>query len=107
MESVRVNRKLKSKLNYNFWQWSARVIPIVYLVGSLALYFIGTDTIVNIAACLALTVISFFAIAWWWWAMDTINEITQMFKTNMERYDTIHEEITEVRKEIQRQKKNK
>ena len=107
MESIWVNRKLKSKLNYNFWQWSARVIPIVYLVGSLALYFIGTDTIVNIAACLALTVISFFAIAWWWWAMDTINEITKMFKTNMERYDTIHAELSEVRKEILRQKKNK
>ena len=43
-------------------------------------YFIGTEAIVNIAACTALTVI-FSAIAWWWWAMDTINEITKMFKT--------------------------
>lgn len=77
------------------------------MVGSLALYFIGTDEVVNIAACLALTVISFFAIAWWWWAMDTITEITKMFKTNMERYDTIHAELSEVRKEIIKQKKNK
>jgi len=76
----------------------------VYLVGSLALYFIGTDTLVNMAACTVITLISFLAIAWWWWAMDTIKDLVKMFQNNMDRYDLIHSEIQEVKEELKKQK---
>ena len=105
MEGIRVNPKLKKFLNYNFWQWTARIIPLVYLVGSLALYFIGTDTLVNMAACAVITLISFLAIAWWWWAMDTIKDLVKMFQNNMDRYDLIHSEIQEVKEELRKQKR--
>ncbi len=76
----------------------------MYLVGSLALYFIGTDTLVNMAACTVITLISFLAIAWWWWAMDTIKDLVKMFQNNMDRYDLIHSEIQEVKEELKKQK---
>ena len=77
----------------------------MYLVGSLALYFIGTDTLVNMAACTVITLISFLAIAWWWWAMDTIKDLVKMFQNNMDRYDLIHSEIQEVKAELRKQKR--
>jgi len=99
MESVRVNSELK-KLNISIWQWIARVVPIVYLVVSLALHFIGTESLKDILAVIGLSIVSLFAIIWWWWAMDTMTSIVKMFDTNTKRYDDISKEIKAVKKEL-------
>ena len=57
------------------------------------------------AACTVITLISFLAIAWWWWAMDTIKDLVKMFQNNMDRYDLIHSEIQEVKAELRKQKR--
>ena len=103
MESVRVNSELK-KVNVTIWQWIARVVPILYIIISLLLHFVGLETLKDKWAVVGVSIVSFFAIIWWWWAMDTMSNIVRMFSENTKRYDDISQEIKEVRKEINNKK---
>tara|TARA_B100000925_G_C21785683_1_gene378203 strand:+ start:40 stop:351 length:312 start_codon:yes stop_codon:yes gene_type:complete len=103
MESVRVNSELK-KVNVTIWQWIARVVPILYIIISLLLHFIGLETLKDKWSVVGVSIVSFFAIIWWWWAMDTMSNIVGMFNENTKRYDDISQEIKEVRKEINNKK---
>ncbi len=103
MESVRVNSELK-KVNVTIWQWIARVVPILYIIISLLLHFVGLETLKDKWSVVGVSIVSFFAIIWWWWAMDTMSNIVKMFSENTKRYDDISQEIKEVRKEINNKK---
>ncbi len=96
---------MKKLKQINIWQWCARVIPVLYLVGSLAFYWIDEGTPYRLWAVLGLTLVSGFAIIWWWWAMDTMHWIMQMFKDNVDRYEKISEEIHDLRKDLPKNKK--
>ena len=56
MESVRVNSELK-KVNVTIWQWLARVVPILYVIISLLLHYIGLETLKDKAKTDALEII--------------------------------------------------
>ena len=104
MESVRVNSELK-KVNVTIWQWIARVVPILYIIISLLLHFVGLETLKDKWSVVGVSIVSFFAIIWWWWAMDTMQWIMQMFKDNVDRYEKISKEIHDLRKDLPKNKK--
>lgn len=78
----------------------ARILPIVYLMGSLLVITVGLDSWTNILICTTLTALSAFAIGWWWWAMDTIKSLMKMFDRNLKRYEEIADELSDVRHEL-------
>ncbi len=100
MEAVRTDPELKKDKQINIWVWLARILPIVYLIGSVVIYTIGTDTATNILITITLTILSAFAIGWWWWAMDTIRHLMGMFDKNLKRYEEIADELSDVRHEL-------
>ena len=73
---------------------------MLYLVGSIAFYFIEEGTPYRLWAVLGLTLVSGFAIIWWWWAMDTIRHLMGMFDKNLKRYEEIADELSDVRHEL-------
>ncbi len=102
METVRTNPELSKQKEITTWQWMARILPIVYLMGSLLVITVGLDTWTNVLICTTLTLLSAFAIGWWWWAMDTIRELMKMFDKNLRRYEEIADELSDVRHELKK-----
>lgn len=100
MEAVRTDPELSRQKEITMWQWMARILPVVYLMGSLLVITVGLDSWSSILICVTLTALSAFAIGWWWWAMDTIRQIMKMFDRNLKRYEEIADELSDVRHEL-------
>jgi hypothetical protein len=50
--------------------------------------------------CAIGTLFAIIAFTWWWWVLDTVKELFNLLKGAHQRFDTIIEDIQEIKSEV-------
>lgn len=90
-------KKLKE---IKWWAWLATVGPMFALSGLFFSHMLGFDTWYT--TLMTVGAMGFFlaAVIWWWWAIWTIARITVSLGETSEKFDTVHDEIQQIKKDV-------
>lgn len=93
------HKKVLSQIS--IWAWAATVLPIVTLAGLFFLEFIGLRTYYHVSLVIGATAMFGISVIWWWWALYTIYNVTNMLGKTSEKVDSVVDQVTHIKKDIQ------
>jgi hypothetical protein len=84
----------------NIWYMLGRVAPIgaLFLLCIALIFDIGGW--LEYLLCAIGTLFAIIAFTWWWWVLDTVKELFNLLKGAHQRFDTIIEDIQEIKSEV-------
>lgn len=79
------------------WAWAATVLPITGLAGIFFLWFVGTDSLLNLAITIGGTLMFAIAVVWWWWAIRTMRNLVRQWDVTKVKVIEVLDEVVEIR----------
>ena len=82
------------------WYTLGRVAPIGALFLLIICLVFDIESWINYLLIGIATVFAVIAFTWWWWVLDTVKELFNLLKGAHQRFDTIIEDIQEIKSEV-------
>ena len=89
--------KTKTIREIRLWAWAATVLPLTGLAGIFFLWFVGTDSLLNLTITIGGTVMFAVAVVWWWWAIRTMRNLVTQWDTTKVKVIEVLDEVVEIR----------
>jgi protein-S-isoprenylcysteine O-methyltransferase Ste14 len=89
--------KTKTIREIKLWAWAATVLPLTGLAGIFFLWFVGTDSLLNLTITIGGTVMFAVAVVWWWWAIRTMRNLVTQWDTTKVKVIEVLDEVVEIR----------
>tara|TARA_Y100001954_G_scaffold222979_1_gene260807 strand:+ start:4200 stop:4529 length:330 start_codon:yes stop_codon:yes gene_type:complete len=82
------------------WYMLGRIAPIGALFLLCIVLIFDVESWLEYLLCAIGTIFAVIAFAWWWWVLDTVKELFNLLKGAHKRFDTIIEDIQEIKSEV-------
>jgi len=83
-----------------FWNWAGKVLPMIALMALCLVLVFDMTSVKEIVISVIAVVFGSIAFTWWWWVLDTVKELFNLLKGAHQRFDTIIEDIQEIKSEV-------
>lgn len=84
----------------SLWTLAAGTLPFVALAGLFFIHFIGWNNMYEQALTIGAIIFFGVAVFWWWWAIHKISIFARLLKQTVDNFQTIREEISNLKKDI-------
>ena len=89
--------KTKTIREIKLWAWAATILPLTALAGIFFLWFVGTDSLLNLTITIGGTVMFAVAVVWWWWAIRTMRNLVDQWDNTKIKVIEVLDEVVEIR----------
>ena len=92
--------KKDANKHITIWYMLGRVAPIGALFLLCIALIFDVEGWLEYILCAIGTLFAIIAFTWWWWVLDTVKELFNLLKGAHQRFDTIIEDIQEIKSEV-------
>lgn len=82
------------------WYIAGRILPLTALALLILVLVFDLDTWINVLASIIIVVFATIAFVWWWWVLDTVKDLYKTLNTAQEKFDSVINELKDIRKDI-------
>ena len=99
-EKAMKNFHKKALKEIKWWAWAATVLPPTGLVTLFLIYFIGTETLYDLAIIIGVSALFMVSVIWWWWTLYTIASVTGILGQTVDKIEKVDNELKEIKDEV-------
>lgn len=92
----------KTLQQLKIWAIIGGVFPMVFLGYLFFISIFGLEETYQQVLVLGSTLMFGISVVWWWWVIRTIFNITTILSRTLDRFDTVKEDLTEIKKEVKK-----
>jgi len=90
----------KTEQQARWWKYAAWTAPFVALAIIIGEILLGFKSLINITSVSIVVIFIATSVFWWWWAISKIVYMVQRAKRTEKNFDTLKDELKEIRKDV-------